>query len=40
MSRTTRLYSSWQETKRLTFIARAVNSASAMRQAGKLELPM
>jgi hypothetical protein len=33
MSRTTRLYSSWHETKRLTLIARATCSASAMRQA-------
>ena len=40
MPRTTRLYSSWQETKRLTFICRAISSASAMRQAGKFELPM
>ena len=40
MSRTTRLYSSWHETKRGTFIARATYSASVIRQAGKFELPM
>src|SRR5258705_53313 len=40
MSRTTRLYSSWHDTNRLALLARAVNSASATRHAGKFELPM